>query len=154
MSQLLSNNNAMGGCISFAQYTQWFRTHSKLDKNIPMSHELRGKWVSERASERTSEHNGARERSEQCGASERISEWPSTNIPFPRGFEWMCSRVLFHLSNLTFALEESVESREMTSFWIAPMNALAKLRHDAQLFSIDRLKKKENRFNTTQVHNT
>ena len=42
--------------------------------------------ASEWASERTNERRGARERSEQCGASERASgrvnsEWPSTYVP-------------------------------------------------------------------------
>ena len=46
---------------------QWFRTLWKSDKNIPLSHELRSEWESERcgASKRVS------------GASERASGWAS-----------------------------------------------------------------------------
>ena len=40
----------------------------KPDINIPLSNELGGGW----ASERTKERSGARERSEQCGASEWV----------------------------------------------------------------------------------
>ena len=57
-----------------ADATQGFRT--KLDENIPLSHELRSERTSERC-ERT---------------SERMSEWPFTNILLARGLKSLCNR--------------------------------------------------------------
>ena len=77
--------------------TQRFRT------NIPLSHDswATSSRASDWASQRTSVRSGARERNEQCGASERVggaseqaskrkSEWLRTYDPISNSFESLC----------------------------------------------------------------
>ena len=71
--------------------SQWFRTLEKPDINIPLSHELGSKGVSERANEWAQRSKRVSERCELM--SERTSEWPRTNVPISSGseFKWCIS---------------------------------------------------------------
>ena len=80
---------------------QWSRTPWKVDKNISLSHELRSEWVSERANEwaqrsaRAKRAVRSKRMSERCErTSERMSEWPITNIPITRFSESLCMEKL------------------------------------------------------------
>ena len=73
---------------------QWFKTLWKLDKNVPLSLELRSEWVSERANEwalrsaRVKRAVRSKRMSKQCKrTNEQMSEWSSTTVPIVRSSE-------------------------------------------------------------------
>ena len=72
--------NVIGITPCIGSSLQWFKTSWILDKNIPLSHELRSEWASERtsAAKRAVRRKRTSERCERT--SERMNEWPSTNV--------------------------------------------------------------------------